>query len=104
MTPLGTRESVFPLFPQAVSALMIQLAGESVPAIAIKKGVYTMIVRYTCSDVCLSMVRDAVVLRIDHREDVCSDATWIRVKRIFARRHHTKAAFVDITAVETVQN
>ena len=76
-------------------------AGGPLPA---EHAEFLMTIRYTCSDVCLSMVRDAVELRLDRREDVCSDATWVRVKRIFARRHHTKAAFVDITAVETVQN
>lgn len=57
-------------------------------------------VRYTCSDSIMAMVRDYVALSVPDRDDACSIDTWEHVKRIFARRHHTKASYVNITAVE----
>lgn len=63
-----------------------------------------MKIRYTCSDVILFMARDTVSLSIVSPDDRCSEETWTRVKRIFARRHHTKPDFVSITAVETIED
>lgn len=57
-------------------------------------------VRYTCSDSIMAMIRDHVVLSVPDRYDACSIDTWKRVKRTFARRHHTKASYVNITGVE----
>lgn len=64
-----------------------------------------MKVRYTCSDSILAMVRDYIVLSVPDGPDVYSSPiysseTWEKVKRTFARRHHTKSSYVSITAVE----
>ena len=56
-------------------------------------------VRYTCNDSIMAMVRDHVVLSVPDKCDACSIDTWKRVKRRFARRHHTKTSSVSITAV-----
>lgn len=57
-------------------------------------------VRYTCSDSITAMVRDYVVLSVSDSCEACSADTWERVKRTFARRHHTRTSYVNITAVE----
>lgn len=57
-------------------------------------------IRYTCSDSIMAMVRDYVVLSVPDWSDACSIDTWKRVKRTFARRHHTRTSYVNITAVE----
>lgn len=57
-------------------------------------------VKYTCNDSILAMIRDYVVLSVPDRDSACSIDTWGRVKRTFARRHHTKTRYVNITAVE----
>lgn len=57
-------------------------------------------VRYTCSDSIIAMARGYVVLSVPDSCEACSIDTWKRVKRTFARRHHTRASYVNITAVE----
>lgn len=57
-------------------------------------------VKYTCSDSIMTMVRDHVVRSVSDSYDACSADTWERVKRTFACRHHTKPGYVNITAVE----
>ena len=57
-------------------------------------------VKYTCNDSIMAMVRDYVMISVPDKYAACSVDTWKRIKRTFARRHHTKPGYVNITAVE----
>lgn len=59
-----------------------------------------MKVKYTCYDVIQSMEKDYIVLDVPSADDVTSSETWANVKKRFARRHHTKSNYVDITGIE----
>lgn len=62
-----------------------------------------MKVKYTCYDVIQSMAKEYIVLEIPSVEDVASNETWAKVKKRFARRHHTKQEYVDITGIECLK-
>lgn len=62
-----------------------------------------MKVKYTCYDVIQSMEKDYIILDIPSAEDVASAETWAKIKKRFARRHHTKHDYVDITGIEYIK-
>lgn len=59
-----------------------------------------MKVKYTCYDVIQSMEKEYIIIEIPSVDDVSSDKTWAKIKKRFARRHHTKPEYVDITGIE----
>lgn len=60
-------------------------------------------IRYICSDSIYAMALDYVTLSFNSIEDTYSEETWTRVKRIFARRHKTKVAYVGIIGTEQIE-
>lgn len=58
-----------------------------------------MKVKLTCSDCIQALKRDYIVITVQDREQACSEETWKHAKKIFARRHKTRAEYVDITGV-----
>jgi len=59
-----------------------------------------MKVKYTCYDIIQSMEKDYIILDIPSNEDATSAETWAKIKKRFARRHHTKPEYVYITGIE----
>ena len=58
-----------------------------------------MKVKLECSDCIQSFKLDHVVLTVKNREEACSEETWNHARKIFARRHKTRAEYVNITGV-----
>ena len=54
--------------------------------------------KLTCSDSIQAMEREVITVTAD-----TLDEAWEKAKTKFARKYHTKKAFVDITATERCQ-
>ena len=57
-----------------------------------------MKVTLTCSDCIKAFKLDHIVMTVESREQACSEETLNRARKIFARRHKTRAEYVNITA------
>lgn len=50
-----------------------------------------MKVKLTCSDCIQAFKLDYIVMKVENREQACSEETWNHARKIFARRHKTRA-------------
>lgn len=58
-----------------------------------------MKVKFTCSDCIQAFKLDYIVMTVENREEAFSEETWNHARKIFARRHKTRAEYVNITGV-----
>lgn len=58
-----------------------------------------MKVKLECSECIQAFKLDNIVMTVENREQACSEETWNRARKIFARRHKARAEYVNITGV-----